>query len=62
VRRSHRAILSLLVGTGYAVTSAIGGHLVAGLVGGALAVILLYVAIDRFEQQHAANRRRRQKR
>jgi hypothetical protein len=61
VRRNHRAILAVLVGAGYAITYSLAGHVVPGLVGGVLAAVLLYLAIDRFERQHAARRRRQQR-
>jgi xanthine/uracil permease len=54
-----RIALALVVGVGYAVAYALNGHLLPGLVGGALAAVLLFLVIDRFERQTAARRARR---
>ncbi len=59
MRPAHRVALSVVVGVLFTATYVIGGKVAPGIVGGILAAILLYVAIGRFEQQHAANRARR---
>jgi uncharacterized membrane protein YfcA len=61
VRQAHVLILSVLVGIAFAIMYAIDGHVLPGLVGGVLAAILLYLAIGRFQEQHAANRARRER-
>jgi hypothetical protein len=61
VRPAHRAALAAIVGVLFAVTYVIGGKALPGIVGGVLAAILLWVAIGRFEAQHAANRARRER-
>jgi uncharacterized protein (DUF2062 family) len=59
--RSHLVLLSVLVGVGFAVTYAIRGDVLPGLVGGVLAAILLFVAVGRFQEQHAAQQARRER-
>jgi hypothetical protein len=54
-----RIVVALLVGAGYAITYTLNGHLVPGLVGGALAAVLLFLVIERFERQTRARRERR---
>jgi uncharacterized membrane protein YfcA len=61
MRQAHVAILSVLVGIAFAIMYAIDGHVLPGLVGGVLAAIVLYLAIGRFQEQHAANRARRER-
>jgi hypothetical protein len=61
IRRSHRIVLAVLVGAGYAITYTLNGHLVPGLVGGVLAGVLLYLVIDRYERQSRARRERRRR-
>jgi hypothetical protein len=59
MRPLHQIILCVVVGVGFAVSYAARGHLVPGLVGGALAAILLYVVIGRFQEQQEERRRDR---
>jgi hypothetical protein len=61
VRPAHRAALAATVGILFAITYVIGGKIAPGIVGGVLAAILLYVAIGRFEEQHAAKQARRRR-
>jgi uncharacterized membrane protein YfcA len=61
VRQAHVVALSVFVGVAFAVMYAIDGHVLPGLVGGVLAAIVLYLAIGRFQEQHAANRARRER-
>jgi hypothetical protein len=61
VRPAHRAALAATIGILFALTYVIGGKIAPGIVGGVLAAILLYIAIGRFEQQHAANQARRRR-
>jgi uncharacterized membrane protein YfcA len=61
IRPAHALVLSVLVGLGFAVTYILRGHVLPGLVGGVLAAIMLYLAIDRFQAQAAAARRRRER-
>ena len=58
IRPAHALIVSVLVGQAFAVTYILRGHVLPGLVGGVLAAIMLYLAIDRFQAQAAARRRR----
>jgi len=59
VRPAYRIAAGATAGILFAVTYVVAGKVAPGLVGGVLAAILLYVAIGRFEEQHAANRARR---
>jgi uncharacterized protein (DUF2062 family) len=61
MRPAHRAALAATVGVLFAVTYVVGGKVLPGIVGGVLAAILLYVAIGRFQEQHEANRARRER-
>lgn len=61
MRPAHLVIVSALVGVGFFVTYALRGDVLPGLVGGVLAAILLYVAVGRFQEQHAAQRAQRER-
>jgi len=55
-----KASVGALIGVLYAVTLAINGDVLPGLVGGALAGILCFLVLREVERQRAAKRRRRQ--
>jgi L-lactate permease len=52
------AVIGLVFGVAYAVSSILRGNVLAGLVAGALGAVLVFVVLLRVQEQHAARRRR----
>ena len=59
--RRSLVIVALFFGVAYAVSSAIRGQVLAGVVTGAIGALLVYLVLLRVQQQHAARRRRRER-
>jgi fructose-specific phosphotransferase system IIC component len=59
VTATHRLIAALFVGVLYAVSTIAAGHLLPGLVGGALAALLMWLVLQRLEERARARRRDR---
>ena len=59
--RRSIVIVGLFFGVAYAVSSAIRGQLLAGIVTGALAALVVYLVLVRVQEHHAAARRRRER-
>jgi hypothetical protein len=54
-------IVALFFGVAYAVSAAIRGQVLAGIVTGALGALLVYIVLLRVQQHHAAQRRQRER-
>ena len=59
--RRSIVIVGLFFGVVYAVSSAIRGQVLAGIVTGALGALLVYLVLVRVQEHHAAQRRRRER-
>jgi hypothetical protein len=55
-------IVALFFGVAYAVSSAIRGHVLAGIVTGVRGAVLFSVVVGGVQHHHAAQRRRREQR
>jgi L-lactate permease len=54
-------IVALFFGVAYAVSSAIRGDVLPGVVTGILGALLVYLVLVRVQEHHAAQRRRRER-
>jgi L-lactate permease len=61
VNRRSIVIVALFFGVAYAVSAAIRGQWLSGIVTGALGAVVVYLVLVRFQEQHAAKRRRRER-
>jgi L-lactate permease len=61
VNRRTIVIVALFFGVAYAVSSAIRGQVLAGLVTGALGAVLVFLVLTRVQEHNAAVRRRRER-
>jgi xanthine/uracil permease len=61
VSRRTVVIVALFFGVAYAVSSAIRGHVLAGIVTGALGAVLVYLVLLRVQAHNDAVRRRRER-
>jgi uncharacterized protein (DUF2062 family) len=59
--RRSLVIVALFFGVAYAVSSAIRGQVLAGVVTGAIGALLVYLVLLRVQEHHAAQRRRRER-
>jgi hypothetical protein len=59
--RLHMAIVALLFGIAYAVSSALRGAVLAGLVTGVLGAVLVFLVLARVQEHNATVRRRRER-
>ena len=57
--RRNMAIVGVLFGVAYAVSSAIRGEVLAGIVTGAIGAVLVFLVLTRVNEHNAAARRRR---
>jgi L-lactate permease len=55
------AIVGAFFGIAYAVSSAVRGEVLAGVVTGAIGALLVFLVLDRVQQRNAALRRRRER-
>jgi L-lactate permease len=62
VSRRTIVIVALFFGVAYAVSAAIRGQVLPGIVTGALGAVLVYLVLVRVQEHHAAQRRRRERR
>jgi len=58
LNRKQMAAVGAVFGIAYAVNSILRGHVIAGLVAGALGAVLVFVVLVRVQDQHASRRRR----
>jgi L-lactate permease len=61
VSRRAIVIVGLFFGVAYAVSAAIRGDVLPGIVTGALGALLVYLVLVRVREHHAAQRRRRER-
>jgi hypothetical protein len=59
--RGSMAIVAVLFGVAYAVSSAIRGHVLSGIVTGLLGAVLVFLVLGRVAEHNAAVRRRRER-
>ena len=59
--RRHMAIVGVLFGIAYAVSSAIRGQVLAGVVTGAIGALLVYLVLVRVQEHNERVRRRRER-
>jgi L-lactate permease len=59
--RRNKAIVGVLFGVAYAVSSAIRGEVLAGIVTGAIGAVLVFLVLTRVNEHNAAARRRRER-
>jgi hypothetical protein len=59
--RRNMAIVAALFGLAYAISSAIRGNVLVGLVTGALGALLVYLVLGRVAEHNAEVRRRRER-
>jgi L-lactate permease len=59
--RRTMAIVAVFFGVAYAVSSAIRGQVLPGLVTGVLAAVLVFLVLTRVQEHNAAVRRRRER-
>jgi L-lactate permease len=59
--RRSMAIVAAFFGVAYAVSSAIRGEVVPGLVAGVLGAVLVFLVLTRVQEHNAAVRRRRER-
>ena len=59
--RRQRAIVAGFFALAYAISSALRGQVLAGIVTGAIGAVLVYLVLARVEQHNAAARRRRER-
>ena len=59
--RRNMAIAGLLFGIAYAVSSAIRGQVLSGIVTGAIGAVLVFLVLGRVTEHNAAVRRRRER-
>ena len=59
--RRNMAIVAVLFGVAYAVSSAIRGQVLAGVVTGAIGAVLVFLVLTRVQEHNAAVRRRRER-
>lgn len=61
VTRRSMAIIAVFFGIAYAISSALRGLVLSGLVTGALGAVLVYLVLTRVQEHNAAVRRRRER-
>jgi hypothetical protein len=61
VSRRQILIVALFFGVAYAVSAAIQGHVLPGIVTGVLGAALIYLLFVRVQEHQAAQRRRRER-
>jgi hypothetical protein len=61
VSRRSIAVVAVFFGVAYAISSAVRGQLLAGVVTGALGAVLVFLVLGRVQEHHAAVRRRRER-
>jgi L-lactate permease len=59
--RRNMAIVAVLCGIVYAVSSALRGHVLPGIVTGVLGAVLVFLVLGRVTEHNAAVRRRRER-
>ena len=59
--RRNMAIVAVLFGVAYAISSAIRGRVLPGIVAGAIGAVLVYLVLTRVAEHNAAARRRRER-
>jgi uncharacterized membrane protein YfcA len=59
--RRTKAMVGAFFGVAYAVSSAIRGDVLAGLVTGVLGAVLVYLVLTRVQEHNAAAQRRRER-
>jgi xanthine/uracil permease len=59
--RRNMVIVALVFGVSYAVSSAIRGQVLSGIVTGAIGAVLVYLVLGRVAEHNAAVRRRRER-
>ena len=59
--RRNMVIVGVFVGVAYAVSSAIRGEILAGIVTGAIGAVLVFLVLTRVTEHNAAARRRRER-
>jgi L-lactate permease len=57
--RKQIAVIGALFGIVYAVSSVLRGNVLPGIVAGALGGVLVFLTVTRFQERHAARRRKR---
>jgi hypothetical protein len=58
VTRTSRAIVAAFFGFAFAISGIARGDVAPGLVGGALGAVVVYLVLQRVQEQHEAKRRR----
>jgi uncharacterized membrane protein len=61
MNRRSRAIVAAFFGVAYAVSSAARGHVLVGIVTGAIGALLVFLVLARVQEHQAAVRRRRER-
>jgi hypothetical protein len=61
VSRRSMTIVAIFFGVAYAVSSAVRGQVLAGVVTGAVGALLVYLVLVRVQEHNAAMRRRRER-
>ena len=59
--RRQMVVVALFFGVAYAVSAAIRGQVLAGIVTGAIAAVLVFLVLGRVTEHNAAARRRRER-
>jgi L-lactate permease len=59
--RRNRALVAVFFAVAYAVSSVARGHVLAGIVTGAIGAVLVYLVLTRVDEHNAAARRRRER-
>ena len=59
VTRTSMAIVAACFGVAFAISGIVRGDAAPGVVGGALGALVVYLVLQRVQEQHAARRRRR---
>jgi L-lactate permease len=60
VTRTSMAIVAAFFGVAFAISGIVRGDAAPGVVGGALGALVVYLVLQRVQEQHEARRRRRQ--
>jgi hypothetical protein len=61
VTRTSTAIVAAFFGVAFAISGIARGDIGPGLVGGALGAVVVYLVLQRVQEQHEARRRRRER-